>query len=71
MHTVLYIHICLQIGSHSSYAGYQVWVSFFEIYSGKLFDLLNDRKKLICREDAGKNVNVVGLRVCIAFIAFH
>jgi hypothetical protein len=26
--------------------------SFFEIYSGKLFDLLNDRRSLAAREDA-------------------
>ena len=24
--------------------GFQLYVSFFEIYGGKLFDLLNDRK---------------------------
>jgi len=24
--------------------GFQLFVSFFEIYGGKLFDLLNDRK---------------------------
>lgn len=38
-----------------------VWVSFYEIYCGKLFDLLNDRKELPCREDAKKRVNIVGL----------
>mgnify|MGYP002632222425 CR=1 FL=1 len=27
-------------------------VSFYEIYCGKLYDLLNERKDLICREDA-------------------
>jgi kinesin family protein 2/24 len=27
-------------------------VSFYEIYCGKLFDLLNNRKDLVCREDA-------------------
>jgi len=32
-----------------------VWVSFYEIYCGKLFDLLNDRKTLFARED-GKQV---------------
>lgn len=36
--------------------------SFFEIYGGKLFDLLNDRKKLVMREDGAKMVNIVGLR---------
>lgn len=38
-----------------------VWVSFFEIYGGKLFDLLNNRKLLHAREDAKQNVNIVGL----------
>lgn len=33
----------------------KVWVSFYEIYCGKLFDLLNDRKILFARED-GKQV---------------
>ena len=33
----------------------RVCVSFYEIYCGKLFDLLNDRKLLYARED-GKQV---------------
>jgi kinesin family member 2/24 len=36
-------------------------VSFYEIYCGKLFDLLNNRKDLVCREDAKQKVNIVGL----------
>lgn len=36
-------------------------VSYFEIYCGKVFDLLNSREKLAVREDAKQNVNVVGL----------
>lgn len=48
--------------SGERYAELQVWVSFFEIYGGKLFDLLNDRKKLVMREDGQRNVNIVGLR---------
>ena len=36
-------------------------VSYFEIYCGKVFDLLNNREKLVVREDAKQNVNVVGL----------
>ena len=40
----------------------QVWISFFEIYGGKLFDLLNGRKRLIAREDAHAKVNIVGLK---------
>ncbi|RAL41742.1 hypothetical protein DM860_008924 [Cuscuta australis] len=41
--------------------GFQLFVSFFEIYQGKLFDLLNDRKKLCMREDAKQQVCIVGL----------
>jgi kinesin family protein 2/24 len=39
-----------------------VFISFFEIYGGKLFDLLNGRKRLVAREDANGKVNVVGLQ---------
>ena len=38
-----------------------VAVSYFEIYCGKVFDLLNNREKLVVREDNKQNVNVVGL----------
>jgi kinesin family member 2/24 len=40
---------------------YVVTASFFEIYCGKLFDLLNDRQLLHPREDAKGVVNIVGL----------
>jgi kinesin family protein 2/24 len=36
-------------------------VSFYEIYAGKLFDLLNDREKLRALEDNKKEVNIKGL----------
>ncbi|CAH1439280.1 unnamed protein product [Lactuca virosa] len=42
--------------------GFQLHFSFFEIYGGKLFDLLNDRKKLCMREDGSKQVCIVGLQ---------
>lgn len=42
--------------------GISIQVSYFEIYCGKLFDLLNERKKLHAREDAKQNINVVGLK---------
>ncbi|XP_015867198.3 kinesin-like protein KIN-13B [Ziziphus jujuba] len=42
--------------------GFQLFVSFFEIYGGKLFDLLNDRKKLCMREDGRQQVCIVGLQ---------
>ncbi|KYR00911.1 SAM domain-containing protein [Tieghemostelium lacteum] len=38
-----------------------VHISFFEIYGGKLFDLLHGRKLLACRSDEKQNVVVVGL----------
>jgi hypothetical protein len=56
-----------------------VIVSFFEIYGGKLFDLLNGRQKLVAREDGNQQCNVVGLTekpcqdikcVCVYFAGF-
>ncbi|XP_078428204.1 ATP binding microtubule motor family protein [Wolffia australiana] len=48
---------------HNKYhnQGFQLFVSFFEIYGGKLFDLLNDRRKLCMREDGKQQVCIVGL----------
>ncbi|CAO2815387.1 unnamed protein product [Amaranthus hypochondriacus] len=42
--------------------GFQLLVSFFEIYGGKLFDLLNERRKLCMREDGKQQVCIVGLQ---------
>ena len=42
--------------------GLALWVSFFEIYGGKVYDLLNGRKKLVIREDARQQMCVVGLQ---------
>ncbi|XP_008792351.2 kinesin-like protein KIN-13B [Phoenix dactylifera] len=49
---------------HHTYCnqGFQLFVSFFEIYGGKLFDLLNDRRKLCMREDGKQKVCIVGLQ---------
>ncbi|KAE8680779.1 Kinesin-like protein KIF2C [Hibiscus syriacus] len=49
---------------HHSYRnqGFQLFVSFFEIYGGKLYDLLGDRKKLCMREDGKQQVCIVGLQ---------
>ncbi|XP_010465609.1 PREDICTED: kinesin-like protein KIN-13B isoform X1 [Camelina sativa] len=42
--------------------GFQLFVSFFEIYGGKLYDLLSERKKLCMREDGKQQVCIVGLQ---------
>ncbi|OPJ76763.1 kinesin-like protein KIF2C isoform A [Patagioenas fasciata monilis] len=40
----------------------EVYVTFFEIYNGKLFDLLNKKAKLQVLEDGKQQVQVVGLQ---------
>ncbi|XP_038616580.1 kinesin-like protein KIF2C isoform X1 [Tachyglossus aculeatus] len=42
--------------------GLDVYVTFFEIYNGKLFDLLNKKAKLRVLEDGKQQVQVVGLQ---------
>lgn len=41
--------------------GMSLKVSFFEIYGSKLYDLLNEREKLACREDYRGVINICGL----------
>ncbi|KAL5065442.1 hypothetical protein RYX36_027179 [Vicia faba] len=41
---------------------FKLWLSYFEIYGGKLYDLLGDRKKLLMREDGRQQVCIVGLQ---------
>lgn len=36
-------------------------LSFYEIYCGKLYDLLNKRNELKLREDNKNNINIIGL----------
>jgi len=43
-------------------ANNRIIVSFYEIYGGKLYDLLNGRKHILCREDGKQKVNIIGLR---------
>jgi len=45
-----------------SFQDLALYVSFFEIYSGKLFDLLNGRRNLQAREDGKRNVVIVGIK---------
>jgi kinesin family protein 2/24 len=44
-----------------SYEDIDLFLSFYEIYCGQLYDLLNNKEKVTCREDAKQNVNIVGL----------
>ena len=36
----------------NSYTDLELYLSFYEIYCGKLQDLLNNREIVVCREDA-------------------
>ena len=44
-----------------NYKGFTIWVSFYEIYCRKLFDLLNERKILTAREDGKQNIIISNL----------
>ncbi|KAG7508677.1 kinesin KIF24 [Solea senegalensis] len=46
----------------TSHVQNQAYVSFFEIYCGHLYDLLDHRKRLFAREDRKKAVQIAGLR---------
>ena len=37
-------------------------MSFYEIYSGRLYDLLNDRNKLMVLEDKNQKIQIFGLQ---------
>jgi kinesin family protein 2/24 len=45
----------------NQYEDLELYLSFYEIYCGKLFDLLNNKEILQCREDAKQRVNICGL----------
>ena len=47
--------------SSDSYSNLEIWVSFYEIYCNKLFDLLNNKNILQAREDGKGNVCIAGL----------
>jgi len=42
-------------------AGMEFYMSFFEIYGGKVVDLLNGKKQLAIQEDGAQKIQVVGL----------
>ena len=45
-----------------SFQELELCVSFYEIYCGKLYDLLNNRELVHCREDHKQKVNILGLQ---------
>jgi kinesin family protein 2/24 len=45
----------------NQYEDLELYLSFYEIYCGKLYDLLNQKTEVLCREDAKQKVNIVGL----------
>ena len=45
----------------SEYSKYEIYVSFYEIYCNKLFDLLNNKNTLEIREDGKGTIHIVGL----------
>lgn len=48
--------------SSEYYAHLSASVGFYEIYQGQLFDLLNQKAKLVARDDGNGNVVIAGLR---------
>lgn len=58
---LLAAHDIFQTLKNKEYNQFSIAISFYEIYCGKLYDLLNDRKQLFVREDARNNINIVGL----------
>lgn len=42
------------------YEDLELILTFYEIYCGKLYDLLNGRKELACREDGKQKINIIG-----------
>ena len=45
----------------TQYKNISIYISFYEIYCGKLFDLLNSRKNLNILEDSKGQINIVGI----------
>ncbi|GCB60990.1 hypothetical protein scyTo_0012835, partial [Scyliorhinus torazame] len=54
--------IFMQLNTPEQEGGLFIWISFYEIYCGQLYDLLNKRKRLFAREDCNHTVQIVGLR---------
>lgn len=57
----LYAIAAKEIFARANRLSAEVFVSFYEIYGRKLFDLLNNKERLFAREDADKVINICGL----------
>ncbi|EPY21888.1 kinesin family member 2/24 [Strigomonas culicis] len=57
----LYAIAAREIFARASKLRAVIYVSFYEIYGRKIFDLLNQRERLFAREDADKVINICGL----------
>ena len=60
----LYLLSCIDIFNNLQkyeFSNLEIWVSFYEIYCNKLFDLLNNKNVLQAREDGKGNICIVGL----------
>ena len=60
----LYLLSCIDVFNNlkkKEYSNLEIWVSFYEIYCNKLFDLLNNKNVLQAREDGKGNICIVGL----------
>lgn len=60
--TSCYLQVAEELMAGAAAAGLGVWVSFYDIYAGKCFDLLSNRKPLQALEDARGQVQLVGLK---------
>ncbi|PWV19138.1 putative Kinesin-13 3 [Trypanosoma cruzi] len=57
----LYAIAAKDIFSRAAPLNAEVYISFYEIYGRKIFDLLNNKERLVAREDAEKVINICGL----------
>ena len=60
----LYLLSCIDLFKYlkkKEYSSLEIWVSFYEIYCNKLFDLLNNKNVLQAREDGKGNICIAGL----------
>ncbi|KAI8880892.1 kinesin-domain-containing protein, partial [Backusella circina FSU 941] len=48
--------------SQHRYSHLNVYVAFYEIYQNQIYDLLNDRNRLLARSDANNDVTITGLK---------